>query len=110
MANRVRLEICGAGYTLVTGESPEYVQSLGEELQRGINELMEKNSRVSINEALVLCAINYIDGYNKSERSADNMRTQLTEYLEDAAKARMELDDARREIDRLRRELELLRK
>lgn len=107
MANRVKLEICGAGYTLVTSEPAEYVQSLGQQLQSAIDELMQRNSRLSINEALVLCAVNYLDGYNKSERSADNMRTQLAEYLEDAAKARMELDDARREIERLRRELEL---
>ena len=107
MANRVKLEICGASYALVTNESPEYVQSLGQELESAVRELMERNSRLSINEALVLCAVNCLDGYNKSERSADNMRTQLAEYLEDAAKARMELDDARREIDRLRRELEL---
>jgi cell division protein ZapA len=57
--------------------------------------------------ALVLCAINSADQQKKSENSADHLRGQLSEYLEDAARARMELEEARRELDRLRRQSDI---
>ena len=38
------------------------------------------------------------------------MRGQLTDYLEDAARARIELEESKREIERLTRQLELLEK
>ena len=38
------------------------------------------------------------------------MRSQLSDYLEDAARARIELDDAKREMEKMRRQLELLTK
>ena len=33
------------------------------------------------------------------------MRAQIKDYLEDAAKAKLELEEERREVERLRREL-----
>ena len=53
---------------------------------------------------------NFEDAYKKSEASADHMRGQLTDYLEDAARARIELEESKREIERLTRQLELLEK
>lgn len=55
------------------------------------------------------CAVStYANAYKKSEESADNMRTQLTDYLEDATLARIELDETKRENERLKRRLEML--
>ena len=48
----------------------------------------------------------YIDAYKRSEENADRMRTQISEYLEDAAKARIELDEVKRENAHLRRQLD----
>ncbi len=108
MINRVRIEVGASKYVIATPEKEEYVQQLAQELNSQISQLMESNDRMSLNDALVLCALNYVDAYKKSEASADHMRSQLTDYLEDAAKARIELDEARREIDRLSRRLDML--
>ena len=48
----------------------------------------------------------YLDAYKRSEENADRMRTQISEYLEDAAKARIELDEVKRENAHLRRQLD----
>ena len=45
----------------------------------------------------------------KSTASSDNLRAQIKDYLEDSARARMEVDVARREIERLNREISSLR-
>ncbi|MBP0962977.1 MAG: cell division protein ZapA, partial [Oscillospiraceae bacterium] len=60
-------------------------------------------------DALVLTCFNLLDQNNKAEASADHIRGQLTEYLQDAARARIELEDANREIARLRAELDRAR-
>ena len=36
---------------------------------------------------------------------ADNMRAQIKDYLEDAAKAKLAAEESRREVERLRREI-----
>ena len=54
------------------------------------------------------CAASIMPMPKKSEEGADNMRTQLTDYLEDATLARIELDETKRENERLKRRLEML--
>ena len=103
--NSVRITVNGVNYTINTVEPEEYVQKLADELNGAVSEIRDKNSTISFNDIMVLCAINYIDAYKRSEENADRMRTQISEYLEDAAKARIELDEVRRENAHLRRQL-----
>jgi len=105
MANKVKIQIRNMDFVLTTNEEPDYVTGLANELDNDLNDVLKGNPSLSINQALVLCCISYIDNYKKSEKNSDNMRNQLTDYLEDAAKARIELDEARREIERLKRKL-----
>lgn len=107
MINRVKIEVLGTSYTIATPESDEYLLSLAREVDGQVRQILEQSPKMSPASALVLCALNNIDSFKKSESSADHMRAQLTDYLEDAAKARIELDDARRELDKLRRQLAL---
>ena len=104
--NRVRITINGVHYTISTSEPEEYVLGLAQELDEQIKGILEKNPSISFNDVMVLCAINYIDAYKRSEENADRMRTQISEYLEDAAKARIELDEVKRENAHLRRQLD----
>lgn len=103
--NKVRLEICGSDYIISTTEEPDYVKNLALEIEDMANSIMSRNSSTTLNDAFMICTLSYADQYKKSERNADHIRGQLTEYLEDAARARIELDEAKREIDRLKRDL-----
>ena len=103
--NKVRLEICGTEYVINTSEEPSYVKGLAFEIEDTINAVMNKNSAVTLNDAYLLCTLEYADKYKKSEENADHIRGQVAEYLEDVARARIELDEARREIDRLRQQV-----
>lgn len=107
--NKVKLEICGSKYVINTSEEPEYVHGLAYEINDAIKTLLDKSDTMTYNDALVLVTLNYADLYKKSEESADNLREQLTGYLEDAARARIDCDEAHREIERLRRELAALK-
>ena len=103
--NRIKLKIGGMPYTISTTEPEEYVLELAAEIDRSVEAVLERNPALSLNDALVLCIMDYADSRRKSEQNADHIREQLTGYLEDAARARMEADELRSEVIRLRREL-----
>ena len=82
---------------------------MGYQINSQIDDMLSQDSTLSVNDALVLCLLNYMDGYRKAEESTDHMRSQLTEYLEDAARYRIEADEAKREVERLEGELRRLK-
>lgn len=98
------LNINGMKYPITTRESEDYVSELSREIDRSVRQMMD-NSRMSVNEALVLLCLNYLDSYKKAEQGADHLRSQIAEYLEEAAKARAEAGEARKELARLEERL-----
>ena len=107
--NKVRLSICGVDYFITTDDDGKYIQTLGDELDLRMNKLMRENSRISITQAAVLAALEYSDFAKKAELSAENLRSQIQEYLEDAARAKTNAEVSRREAERLGKELSTLR-
>lgn len=108
--NRVRLNICGTEYVISSDEPEAYVLELGAELDRSMRSLMNGDPRLSTTMAAVLTAITIEDEARKATASADNLRSQIKEYLSDNARARSEAEDARREAERLRAELQELKR
>ena len=106
MANKVRLTICGSSYVISTNESEDYMQNLAERLNLDMNELMSSSNSVSITTAAIMTALNYRDEREKASRSADNMRRQIKDYLEDAASAKMAAEELRRENAALRKKVD----
>jgi cell division protein ZapA (FtsZ GTPase activity inhibitor) len=107
--NRVRLKIGGKQYTISTPESEDYVREIGAKVEERLSAILQKNAALSVNDALILCLLDSEDARRKSEKNADHIREQLTGYLEDAAKARMEADELRQEAARLRRALAIVK-
>ena len=60
-------------------------------------------------KAAVFCAMDYLDEYRKSTGSAENMRSQIQDYIADAARAKLAEDKAKAENEVLRREAAALR-
>ena len=96
-ANKVKLTVCGSNYVISTTDSEEYVQSLAERLDRDMNDLMNQSPSASVAASAVVVALGYLDELQKNASSADNMRSQIKDYLEDAAKAKLAAEQARRE-------------
>ncbi|MEE1352204.1 MAG: cell division protein ZapA [Acutalibacteraceae bacterium] len=102
---RVTLNICGNDYNITTDEDPKYVEGLGERLNEDLSKIIKDNSRLSITQAAILAALDYLDEASKADSTADNLRGQIKEYLEDSARYKMEAEVAKREVERLQREL-----
>ena len=62
-----------------------------------------------ITMAATITALSYCDEAHKASDGADNLRSQIKDYLEDSSHARMEAEEAKREIERLKREIQTLR-
>lgn len=106
--SKVRLNICGSSYVISTSESEDYMKNLADRLNLDMNELMSSSNSVSITTAAVMTALSYRDELEKASGSADNMRRQIKDYLEDAASAKMAAEEARRENASLKRRVDEL--
>ena len=109
MVNKVRVNIAGAPYAIATTDSEKYIQSLAKKLDEDITKLLDENENLSVTKAAVFCAMDYLDEYRKSTGSAENMRSQIQDYIADAARAKLAEDKAKAENEVLRREAAALR-
>jgi cell division protein ZapA (FtsZ GTPase activity inhibitor) len=107
--NRVKLNICGTECVIASDDDEAYVQSIGNEVEKTIKAISQKNERVSLTMAALITALSYCDDAHKAASGADNLRSQIKDYLEDSSRARMEADEARREIERMKKEIQTLR-
>ena len=107
--NKVNVKIYGTDYTILTEDSEEYILELAYELDSDMKKLCQRSTRFTDTSAAVLCALEYLDKRNKEVDTSDRMRLQINDYIQDTAKARIELDDAKRKIERLEREIDRLR-
>ncbi len=104
--NKVKLIIGNAEYTLLTEDDTKYVTELGKEVDNALHSIMKENARVSTTQAAILLALDYADKFKKATDSSDNLRSQIKDYLDDAANAKSKADWARHEAENAKRELE----
>ena len=109
MVNKVRVTIAGAPYAIATTDTESYITSLAKKLDEDITKLLDDNGNLSLSKAAVFCAMDYMDEYRKSAGSAENMRSQIQDYIADAAKAKLAEDKVRAENEVLQRENAALR-
>ena len=109
MVNKVRVTIAGAPYAIATTDTESYITSLAKKLDEDITKLRDDNGNLSLSKAAVFCAMDYLDEYRKSAGSAENMRSQIQDYIADAAKAKLAEDKVRAENEVLQRENAALR-
>ena len=109
MVNKVRVTIAGAPYAIATTDTESYITSLAKKLDEDVTKLLDDNGNLSLSKAAVFCAMDYLDEYRKSAGSAENMRSQIQDYIADAAKAKLAEDKVRAENEVLQRENAALR-
>lgn len=103
---KVKLEICGAVYALSVEGEPAYYEELAKTLNEKMHDMLEASDRLSVTGAAVLSALDYLDELHRSNDGADNLRSQLKSYLENAMAAKGTADNAARELQELRAQLE----
>lgn len=107
--NKVTIKICGYDFIIASDDSPEYIRSIGQKVEDHINRLMNYSSSMSTSMASIFTALEFCDESVKAREAADNLRSQVKEYLDDAVRAKSEASELRRREQNLTREVRELR-
>ena len=105
MANHVVVNICGEEYTFVAEESAAYMQKVGAYVSEKMEEVLG-STKVGRTDAAILTAANITDELFKAQTAAEQLRSQIKGYLDEAGKAQSEVSELKREVFRLQQKLE----
>ena len=105
MANRVVISICGEEYTFIADESAAYMQKVGSYVSEKMEEVLN-SAKVGRTDAAILTAANIADELFKAQSAAEQLRSQIKGYLDEAGKAQAEVSELKREIFRLQQRLD----
>lgn len=102
MKKSITVTVGGNEYRLLSSENDEYTRKVAAHVDSKIAEILH-GTNFSIIDAAILAGINIADEYYKVLDTADNLRTQLKDYLEEAGRMKMEIAELRRELDRAKK-------
>ncbi len=104
MENRVIINICGEEYTFVAEESTSYMQKVGAYVDGKMTEILQ-GAHVGRSDAAILTAANITDELFKAQAAAEQLRSQLKGYIDEANRAQSEASELKREVFRLQQKL-----
>ncbi len=107
--NRLKANICGTSYTLVSDDSLSYMRDLVAQVDTQMSEIVTADFRMSTTMAAVLTALQNADKATKETRAAEELRLQLKRVVDDCEHLKDQLANARAEVDRLSKEMIALR-
>lgn len=106
---KIKIKIANEEYSIMTDDNLEYVAQLGEELDKKLTAIISNSTRISVTQAAIVTALEYADAAKKCEITADNLRNQIQEYLEESARSRTDVEIMKRENERLMKEIAALK-
>ena len=100
--NKVTITVRNQKYTVISSEAPEVVKALADTVDSKVSSLMGFGSKLSLNEALVLTALDLANEIKESEKTVSKLRSEMAGYLEDVEKVMIERDKLKRELEKLK--------
>lgn len=105
MANRVVISICGEEYAFIAEETASYMQKVGSYVDEKMAEVLA-TAKVGRTDAAVLTAVNLADELFKAHSAAEQLRSQIKSYLDEASKAQSEVNELKKQVLRLQQRLD----
>ncbi len=102
--NRLKANICGTNYTLVSEESISYMRDLVAEVDADMAQIITSDPRMSTTMAAVLTAVTNADKARKESAAAEELRLKLKRMVDDCESLEDRLASARAETERLTEE------
>ncbi len=99
--NRVVITIGNQQYTILSEEPAEKIQRLAAQIDARLKEITE-SSTLSLTQALVLVSLDLANNVQKQAELAEKYKSEISDYLNDAANAMSERDKYKRELERLK--------
>ena len=108
MKNVVKVQLAGRSYNLTSTETADYTIRLSRELNKRLDMIMSASESLSSLDAALLCAMDCLDELTKANRNVENIRSQIKDYVDDAAQARLAAEESNKEGRILRAKVEEL--
>ena len=99
--NKVVINIGNQQYTILSDEPAEKIQGLAAQIDARLKEITE-SSNLSQTQALVLVALDLANNVSQQAELTEKYKSEIADYLNDAATAMSERDKYRRELERLK--------
>ena len=89
---KIRIDILGQEYTVVSDESPKYVQSLANRLATHISGILKGGANVPQNAAMALVAISYLDELEKNAAAIEKLNAKIIANQNEIEKLKAEIE------------------
>ena len=99
--NRVEINIGKQHYVIMSEEPAEKIEALAAQIDERLKEMMA-DSRLSLTQALILVSLDLANNVQKQAELTEKYKSEIADYLNDAANAMSERDKFKRELDRLK--------
>ncbi len=99
---KIKITIAGVPYNIATDNDSAYVMQLASEINDSISAIAG-TSMATPDQAMVLSLLNYADIAKKATAQTETLKSQMKEYLADAAQAKSERDMLKRELAKIKK-------
>ena len=99
---KMEVKINGMEYTIVSNEPEEYVQRVALMVNKKIAEVKTGGKGLSTAMLAVMAAMNLADELIKSEAAAENLRKEISVYMDEVQAGNVELAKRDTELENLR--------
>ena len=99
--NRVEINVGKQHYVIMSDEPAEKIEALAAQIDERLKEIMT-DSRLSLTQALVLVSLDLANNVQKQAELTEKYKSEIADYLNDAANAMSERDKLKRELDKLK--------
>ena len=96
MKNKIAVTIAGREYTMVAVEDEGYVRRCAAHVDEQLRPILA--GRLSQADGAVLAAMNIADQYIKEQQTAEALRKQIKDSLDEIARLKDELSQTKREL------------
>ena len=105
---KMEVKINGMEYTIVSNEPEEYVQRVALMVNKKIAEVKTGGKGLSTAMLAVMAAMNLADELIKSEAAAENLRKEISVYMDEVQAGNAELEMKKLEVENLKEEMHKL--
>lgn len=99
--NRVRVEIDGITFNVISEEDERYVKFVTSHVDRAILETMKSNPRLTKTEGIILVAVNLKDQLEKEKKKLEDFKISIKN--DDNAKKLERFEEVQRELEELKK-------
>ena len=102
--NKVEITVRNQNYTIISDEPEENIIALANELNTALDEIMG-SGKITTTQGLILACLGFASEAKKQGALAEKYKSEIADYLDDAAKAMTERDKYKRENEKLKEKL-----